>query len=102
MVTTLKPKDANPRIKALYVGTQDGYSGLLSKESQHVFAYGENADTNLDQRMGIALSMPVRAESYTSTPLFPVFQTSLPEGFLKERIVEKLSKFQSFLAPGEG
>lgn len=92
MATTLKPKDASPRIKTLYVGTQYGYSGLLSKDSQHVFAYGENAVTQLDQRMGIALSMPVRAESYQSNLIFPVFQTSLPEGFLKERITDKLSK----------
>ena len=92
MVTMLKPKDANPRIKALYVGTQDGYSGLLTRESQHVFAYGANAVTKLDQSMGIALAMPVQAESYKSAPIFPVFQTSLPEGFLKERIVAKFSK----------
>ena len=92
MVTTLKPKDANPRIKTLYVGTTDGVSGLLSKESQHVFSYVAQAVAQPDQRMGIALSMPIKAESYKSTNLFPVFQTSLPEGFLKERIIDRFSK----------
>ena len=92
MVTTLKPKATTPRIKALYVGTPDGCSGLLSKESQHVFTYAANAVTQLNQRMAIALSMPVRAESYKSNPIFPVFQTSLPEGFLKDRIVDRFSK----------
>ena len=36
--------------------------------------------------------MPVTADSYRSFPIFPVFQTSLPEGFLKERIVQRFSK----------
>lgn len=92
MATTLKPKDANPRLKALFVGTSDGLSGLLSKESQHVFAYAAEAVVLLDQRKAISLSMPVIADSYRSSPIFPVFQTSLPEGFLKERIVERFSK----------
>ncbi len=92
IVTTLKPKDANPRIKTLFVGTADGLSGLLSKESQHVFSYAAPVVAQLDQRMGIALSMPVAAESYNSTPMLPVFQTSLPEGFLKDRIVDRFSK----------
>ena len=92
MATTLKPKDANPRLKALFVGTSDGLSGLLSKESQHIFAYAAEAVIPLDQRKAIALSMPVVAESYQSSPIFPVFQTSLPEGFLKDRIVERFSK----------
>ena len=92
MVTTLKPKDTNPRLKALFVGTSDGLSGLLSKESQHIFAYAAEAVVPLDQRKAIALSMPVIAESYQSSPIFPVFQTSLPEGFLKDRIVERFSK----------
>lgn len=92
MVATLKPKDANPRLKSLYVGTSDGLSGLLVKESQHIFTYAAAAVVPLDQRKAIALSMPVVAESYQSSPIFPVFQTSLPEGFLKDRIVERFSK----------
>lgn len=92
MVTTLKPKVTNPRLKALFVGTSDGLSGLLSRESQHIFAYVAEAVVPLDQRKAIALSMPVVAASYQSSPIFPVFQTSLPEGFLKDRIVERFSK----------
>ena len=92
MVTTLKPKDTHPRLKALFVGTSDGLSGLLSRESRHIFSYAAEAVVPLDQRKAIALSMPVVAESYQSSPIFPVFQTSLPEGFLKDRIVERFSK----------
>ena len=92
MATTLKTKDANPRLKTLFVGTSDGLSGLLSKESRHIFAYAADAVASLDQRRAIALSMPVTAESYNSFPIFPVFQTSLPEGFLKERIIARFSK----------
>lgn len=92
MATTLKPKDTNPRLKALFVGTSDGLSGLLSRESQHVFAYAADAVVARGQRKAIALSMPVIAESYRSSAIFPVFQTSLPEGFLKDRIVARFSK----------
>lgn len=92
MTTTLKAKDTNPRVANLYVGTQDGFVGLLSKQSQHVFTYGARAVADLDQRASISLTMPARAASYQSTPMFPVFQTSLPEGYLKDRIVEKFSK----------
>ena len=92
MVTMPKSKDANPRLNVLFVGTSDGLSGLLSKESRHIFAYAADAVAALDQRRAIALSMPVTAESYNSFPIFPVFQTSLPEGFLKDRIVERFSK----------
>lgn len=63
MVTTLKPEDINSRIKSVYVGTQDGLAGLLSKESRHVFTYGAQPVTRLDQRMGISLTMEVQAAS---------------------------------------
>ena len=92
MATTLKPQDTYPRLKALYVGTPDGLSGLLSKESQHIFSYAAEAVILLDPRKAIALSMPVVAASYQSSPIFPVFQTSLPEGFLKDRIIERFAK----------
>ena len=92
MVKTLKPKDTNPRLKALFVSTSDGLSGLLSKDSQHTFAYAAEAVVPLDQRKAIALSMPVVAASYQSSPICPEFQTSLPEGFLRDRIVERFSQ----------
>lgn len=63
MVATLKPQDINPRIKSLYVSTQDGLAGLLSKKSLHVFIYGTQPVTRLDQRMGISLTMEVQAAS---------------------------------------
>ena len=59
MVTTLRPKDASPRVKTLYVRTARGLSGLLSRESQHVFGYSPAAVATRDQRMSIALSMPI-------------------------------------------
>lgn len=94
MATTPDPKsgDAHPRLKSLYVGTDDGLSGLLVKESQHLFTYAPQAVAESDERRAISLTMPVSASSYRSFPIFPVFQTSLPEGFLKDRIVQRFSK----------
>ena len=92
MAMTNRSKDAHPRLKSLYVSTPDGLAGLLTKESRHVFSYATDAVVAQDARRAIALSMPVAAESYQSFPIFPVFQTSLPEGFLKERIVQRFAK----------
>lgn len=91
-MATSRPASAVPRIKALHVATTQGYAGLLSKDGQHVFGYGPDVVAADDAERAVSLTMPVRAESYKTTPMLPVFQTFLPEGFLAERIVERFSK----------
>ena len=83
-----------PRVGTLHVGTPQGYAGLLSKEGQHVFSYASDVVSGEDAQRSISLTMPIRTESYKTTPMLPVFQTFLPEGFLKDRIIEKFSKKQ--------
>ena len=92
MSKTEKTKSGTPRIRTLHVGCTQGYAGLLSKDGQHVFGYASEVVADGVGNRSISLTMPVRTESYKTTPLLPVFQTFLPEGFLANRIVEKFSK----------
>ena len=91
-MATNKTATETPRIKTLHVSTTQGRAGLLSKNGQHVFSYASEVAASDEAERSISLTMPVRTESYKSTPMLPVFQTFLPEGFLADRIVEKFSK----------
>ena len=94
MVTMVTRKSTSTvaRVKTLHVSTPQGYAGLLSKDSQHVFSYDSDVVADEATARSISLTMPVRGASYQTTPLLPIFQTFLPEGFLAERMVEKFSK----------
>lgn len=81
-----------PRVPLLYVATPAARAGLLAKDGQHSFTYDVTALESNDRALEISLTMPLRPASYTSTPMLPVFQTFLPEGFVRERIVERFSK----------
>lgn len=81
-----------PCVELLYVSTPTGLSGRLSKASRHSFTYDTRALAQADRGYEISLTMPLRPESYIRTPMLPVFQTFLPEGFLKDRIVERFGK----------
>ncbi len=91
-MATNRTASGAPRVGTLHVGTPQGYAGLLAKESLHVFSYASDVVSGEDAKRSISLTMPIRTESYKTTPMLPVFQTFLPEGFLKDRIVEKFSK----------
>ena len=77
------------KIKQLDVHTPQGYAGELRRESQFVFNYA-----TIDTTCEISLTMPLRAKSYSGNVLPPVFSMSLPEGFLAQRIVQRLAKFE--------
>lgn len=80
------------RVRSLHVATTQGYAGTLVKDGQHVFTYDiDTIDPERPER-SISLAMPVRAASWKTTPMLPVFQTFLPEGFLKEYIRERFAK----------
>lgn len=76
------------KTRQLHVLTPEGESGLLSKESRYVFNY-----TSKDKAKEVSLVMPLRAESYASGTMIGPFSMNLPEGFLKEKIESRLSKF---------
>lgn len=81
-----------PRVELLHVSTPAGLSGRLTKSSQHSFTYATQALESNDREFEISLTMPLRPESYSRTPMLPVFETILPEGYLKDRIRERFAK----------
>ncbi len=77
------------KIKRLIVDTPQGSVGVLDKDSRFVFNYSL---ANSDRQREIALRMPIRAESYASTALLPIFAMNRPEGFLYNEIVRRMAK----------
>lgn len=80
------------RVRALFVATTQGDAGALVKDGQHVFNYHLDAITQMRAERAISLTMPIRADSWKTTPMLPVFQTFLPEGFLREHIKARFGK----------
>jgi len=63
--------------------------GSLSHEDhKYIFNYTNEAKDL------VSLTMPVRAESWKSRELHPIFQMNMPEGALREAIKERFSKIE--------
>lgn len=76
-------------IDRLRVGTPQGDSGLLARTGDG-FLFGYHADA--PRSAEISLLMPQRPEQYISRELHPVFQMNLPEGYVLERLRQRLAK----------
>lgn len=64
-------------------------SGVLSfEENEYIFSYKTE-----DKKDFISLTMPVRAKSWNSKNLHPLFEMHLPEGYLLSIIKKHFSKF---------
>jgi serine/threonine-protein kinase HipA len=75
------------KIKHLVVGTPQGVAGDLRKESRYSFNYSGH-----ERNCEISLTMPLRAESYASGALLPIFEMNRPEGYLLYKIEEVFAK----------
>lgn len=75
-------------IKRLNVATPQGSAGSLWHESQFVFNYMNEATKSCE----VSLTMPLRAQSYSSNALLPVFAMNRPEGALLTAISQRLAK----------
>ena len=76
------------KINSVYVHTPDGKAGTLSFErGSYTFSY--NAGSSED----ISLTMPQQVASYNSSALHPVFQMNIPEGYVRQRLTEKLRRY---------
>jgi serine/threonine-protein kinase HipA len=75
------------KIKHLVVGTPQGVAGDLRKEVRFSFNYSAREST-----CEIAPAMPLRAESYASGALLPIFEMNRPEGYLLTKIEEAFAK----------
>ncbi|MCE4538476.1 type II toxin-antitoxin system HipA family toxin [Pelomonas sp. P7] len=70
------------RIRHLRVDLNGAPCGDLRRESQLVFSYRRDDDT----QPSVGLLMPPRQLLYRSSALFPVMDQNLPEGYLFERV----------------
>lgn len=77
------------KIKRLQVSTVTGEAGDLLRESQYVFNYTATERVN-----EVSLTMPIRAQSYASSLLMPVFSMNLPEGYLFDLIARRIAKHE--------
>lgn len=69
----------------IYTNTEK--AGILAKEGEkYVFTYDPDAP------LPVSVTMPQRLESWLSKDLHPIFQMNLPEGALKETIMERFAK----------
>lgn len=75
------------KVKSLNIQTTQGAAGQLLRESQFVFNY-----QTTDPACTIALTMPLRAQSYAGHLLPGVLRQNLPEGFLNEWIRSRFGK----------
>src|SRR5882724_2350193 len=75
------------KVKRLVVTTPQGASGDLTKEARFAFNYS----TKQSER-AVSLTMPLRAESYASGALLPIFEMNRPEGYLLSKIEEAFAK----------
>ena len=73
----------------LIVKVDSKTSGVLSsEENEYIFSYKTE-----DKKDFISLTMPVRAKSWNSKNLHPLFEMHLPEGYLLSIIKKHFSKF---------
>jgi serine/threonine-protein kinase HipA len=75
------------KIKHLVVTTPQGPSGDLIKEARFAFNYSAK-----QTERAVSLTMPLRAESYASGVLLPIFEMNRPEGYLLSKIEETFAK----------
>lgn len=75
------------KVKHLVVTTPQGTSGDLIKEARFAFNYSAQ-----QTEKEVSLTMPLRAESYASGALLPIFEMNRPEGYLLYKIEEAFAK----------
>ena len=78
------------RVKELKLHTTQGDAGSLTRQSQFVVRYNDEA-LRAPER-AISLTMPPRPEGWRSNQIPPVLAMNLPEGFLKDRVTEQYRK----------
>lgn len=68
--------------RTAYVYVNDVFAGILAETDE---GYSFSYDTDYlagDQANPVSLTLPLRAEAYTSSTLFPFFDGLIPEGWL--------------------
>jgi serine/threonine-protein kinase HipA len=80
-------------IEHLKVGTPQGESGTLARESA---AYFFQYHPSTPRAAEVSLTMPHRVNQYRSEQLFPLFEMNLPEGYVLEELRNRFAKAGRF------
>ena len=76
------------KISTVQVHTPAGAAGTLSfEQGSYAFSYHDS------HQEAVSLTMPHKVASYNSGCLHPVFQMNIPEGYVRERLSEKLRRY---------
>jgi serine/threonine-protein kinase HipA len=78
------------RVKQLVLHTTQGDAGRLLRESQFVVRYSDAALSHPER--ALSLAMPPRPDGYRTNQVPPVLAMNLPEGFLRDRVLERYRK----------
>lgn len=78
------------RVSELSLHTTQGSVGSLFRKSQFVVRYNDSALTAPE--LAISLTMPPRPEGWSSNQIPPVLAMNLPEGFLRDRVIDRYRK----------
>ena len=74
------------RIQQISIMVSGEVAGLLEKNALFEFTY------HSDAQFPVAVSMPLTKRFYQHGALFPIFEMNIPEGYIRQRITEKLRK----------
>ena len=75
-----------PKLKVFINQNLSGY--LSYEEDKYIFNYSE------DSHYVVSLTMPIRSQSWVDKKLHPIFQMNMPEGALKEAIINSFAKIR--------
>jgi len=76
------------RVKKIRIRVSCGKCGILEKVQRFSYAYDHSARPECQ----VSLTMPIRLPSYNLGAMHPIFEQNLPEGFVRQRITERLRK----------
>lgn len=82
----MKINSKKNRIQSVDIYFAGEPTGGLTKRAQFEFNYHSNASTP------VASSMPLDTVAYQRNALFPIFEMNIPEGYIRQRIFERLQK----------
>lgn len=74
------------RIASIRIGFGGQPVGVLQKNARFTFSY------HADAGQPVSVTMPLDQRVYERGALFPVFEMNIPEGYIRQRITERLRK----------
>jgi len=78
----------NDAYRTAYIYVRDAFAGIL-RETEDGFSFKYDEEYfNSENSAPVSLTMPVRAEEYTSKTLFAFFDGLIPEGWLLDIAID--------------